>query len=134
MFRCVLLGVLALCLGMVATAEDDDRDDGLIGGAVQPRPRYEVPAEPRAVSAVVPTKHRPFAKQLTACGIILPAEDVVEDAVADEAAAAAGAGPRRRRPSRKRRRSGSSATAARSGGGCRRTSTSLHCPSAGSVP
>ena len=71
--------MLALCLGTLATAEDDDRDDGLIGGAVQPRPRYEVPADPRAVSTVVSTKHRPFAKQLAACGIILPAEDVVED-------------------------------------------------------
>lgn len=54
-------------------------DDGLIGGAVQPRALHEVPEDLRAVGPVVETGHAPFDREVTACGILLVAEEGVED-------------------------------------------------------
>lgn len=76
------LPLLAACASSSYSAEAELDDRELVGGCVQPVPLVEVPDQVRTVGPIRPAR-APFARQRSAYGIVLLAEDGVPDAFLD---------------------------------------------------
>ena len=78
-----LLALAALCGVLSSCASEPPPGDGpdLLGGCILTEPLGEVPSDPRRVGDVVRTDDfPPFTKALSACGVVLAAEESVPDA------------------------------------------------------